>query len=60
MSAAFRNVLANSLLPTLTGGLVLSRGDGHGANVARLYLWLALLAVPLSFSLVCHAWRGLC
>ena len=42
----------HSLVPALTGGLTLERTHGHGPNVARLYLWLALLVVPLSFQLV--------
>ena len=56
-AAALKNFVSRSLIPCVSGGLVLDTSHGHAPNLARLYLWLALLAVPLAFHLVCKDLR---
>ena len=50
-SSSAANFVYNSLIPSMTGGLVFDTSAGHGANTARLYTWIALLTVPLAFTL---------
>ena len=50
-STSAANFIYNSLIPGMTGGLVFDTSAGHGANTARLYTWIALLVVPLAFTL---------